>query len=254
MVVASILVIDPDPQTSAAAVAALRGKPLEVVTARDGTEGLRLAVPRPPQLLLLEPRAAQPDCATLVRTLRTRPEFALMPVIYLAERESVGGWIRGFQIGSDDFLPKPLDPLELGLRIMIALKLRERAERSMRPKPRLGDDWSEVMTGFRGTLEEIGLPSLMTLVEMERKTGVLVLLMEGQQEKIRIYFQEGQVLQALSDQTPFPRNVELIYSLLIRTRGKFDFRPGPVDLRNEVNSQTTRLLLEGARRLDESRA
>jgi len=87
---------------------------------------------------------------------------------------------------------------------------------------------------------------------MERKTGILVLTLEPKQEKVRLYLSEGRVLRARVDKKEEPRNAELVYRLLARTRGKFDFRPAGVLQEDEIQSSTTRLILEGARRIDES--
>jgi CheY-like chemotaxis protein len=193
--------------------------------------------------------------ANFVRTLRTHPESALVPVLFLGEQEPVEEKIQGFQLGSDDFLTKPVDPREVELRVAVANKLRTKAESILRPKNMDSPDFSSpgIMTAFRGTLDQIGLPSILSLVDMERKTGMLVLILEPAKEKARIYFYEGNVVRAHYDKKDKPKNAELIYELLARTEGKFEFRNMIVDSKDEVRSPTAHLLLEGARLIDESR-
>ena len=108
------------------------------------------------------------------------------------------------------------------------------------------------MTGFRGSLEQIGLSSLMTLMEIEHKTGTLVVLLEDEKDKARIFFYEGRPVRASLDRRNSPRNAELIFALLNRTQGKFDFRPAVIDPKDEIRTPTMTLLLEGARRIDEN--
>jgi hypothetical protein len=88
---------------------------------------------------------------------------------------------------------------------------------------------------------------------MERKTGMLVLILEPGKEKGRIYFSEGRVIRAAYDKKDRPKNAEMIYELLGHTEGKFEFRNVMVDTRDEVHSPTAHLLLEGARLIDEAR-
>jgi hypothetical protein len=109
------------------------------------------------------------------------------------------------------------------------------------------------MTAFRGTLDQIGLPSILSLVEMEQKTGMLVLVLDPGKEKARLYFSEGRAVRALYDKKDRPKNAELIYELLGRTEGKFEFRNMVVDGTDEIRNPTALLLLEGARLIDEAR-
>lgn len=252
MATVHILVADADGSTPQIVADALAARDCEVVSAADGEEALKLASSSTPDLMIVDPTLPKMDGLTLLRTLRSRPEFALVPAIFLADRRSVEEHILGFKIGADDFMPKPIFGEELDLRVALALKVRDRTESAIRPRAPAGSDWSVVMSGFRGALEQVGLPSLMGLLETEQKTGMLVILLEDQKDKARIYFREGRVMRAHLDKRAMPRNEELIYELLSRTRGRFDFRPSAVPGEDEIRSHTARLLLEGARRLDET--
>jgi DNA-binding response OmpR family regulator len=247
-----ILVADSDPTTSSIVAEALAARDCEISSAADGEVALRMATDAPPDLVILDPTLPRMDGLALLRTLRSRPEFALVPAIFLADRRSVEEHILGFKIGADDFMPKPVFGEELDLRVALALKVRDRTESAFRPRPAQGSDWSVVMSGFRGSLEQVGLPSLMSLFESEQKTGMLVVLLEDEKDKARLYFRDGHVVRAHLDKRAMPRNEELIYELLSRTRGRFDFRPSAVSGEDEIRSRTARLLLEGARRLDET--
>jgi CheY-like chemotaxis protein len=251
-----ILVIDPDPATQSAVASALDGRGYEITNVGDGEQGLMSATSGIPDVIILNAAAPKLNIAHFIHTLRTRPESALVPVLFIGEQDPVEKEIQGFQLGSDDFLHRPLEPRDLELRIAVANKLRQKAENTLRPKVDSNQaDFSSpgIMTAFKGTLDQIGLPSILSLVDMERKTGMLVLILEPGKEKARIYFSEGRVLRAAYDKKDRPRNADLIYELLAHTEGKFEFRNAMVDSRDEVHSPTARLLLEGARLIDESR-
>src|SRR6185295_1485211 len=228
-----ILVVDSDPATQSTIAAALDGRGYEIATSADGKQGLDKAIASLPDVIVLDADAPKLDISNFVRTLRTRPESALIPVLFIGEQAPVEEQIQGFQLGSDDVLHTPLDPRDLELRIAVANKLRQKAENTLRPKANDQMDFSSpgIMTAFRGTLDQIGLPSILSLVDMERKTGMLVLFLEPGKEKARLYFHEGRVVRAAYDKTATPKNADLVYELLNRSEGKFEFRNMGVDAR-----------------------
>jgi CheY-like chemotaxis protein len=56
-------------------------------------------------VIVLSASAPKMDIPTFIRTLRTRPESALVPVLFIGEQTPVEEQIQGFQLGSDDFPP-----------------------------------------------------------------------------------------------------------------------------------------------------
>jgi CheY-like chemotaxis protein len=250
-----ILLVASDEPTRSSIAGALTGRGYQITSFTQGDEALKNALAASPGVIVLDVAAPHLDVAVFVRTLRTHPESALVPVLFLGEQAPVEEKIQGFQLGSDDFLTKPVDPREVELRVAVANKLREKAESVLRPKNMDSPDFSSpgMLTAFRGTLDQIGLPSILSLVDMERKTGMLVLVLEPGKEKARVYFRDGRVMRALYDKKDRPKNAALVYELLGRTEGKFEFRNMVVDSKDEVLSPTAHLLLEGARLIDEAR-
>lgn len=250
-----VLVIDPDPALQGVVALALDGRSYAITRASNGDQGLESAQGSLPDVIVMNASTPKLDIAGFVRTLRTRPESALVPVLFIGEQGPIEEQLQGFQLGSDDFLHDPLEPRELELRVAVANKLRQKAENTLRPKAIDTADFSSpgIMTAFRGTLDQIGLPSILSLVDMERKTGMLVLVLEPGKEKARLYLHDGRVLRAAYDKKDRPKNAELVYELLGRTEGKFEFRNMIIDPRDEIQSPTAHLLLEGARLIDESR-
>jgi CheY-like chemotaxis protein len=250
-----ILLVDTDDVMRRVAGQALVPEKFDIAPALAADHGLEKALIWKPDLILLSPDLPKMDVATFVRTLRTRPATTLIPIIFLCSKDAVLEKISGFALGSDDFLPKPVDTRELEVRVAVSLRLREKMETAFRPKGMLSEDFSSpsLLTAFRGQLTQIGVPSLMSLIDMERKTGMLVLILEPEREKVRLYFDNGRVVRAKIDNKASPINAELVYDIMGRTQGKFEFRIVPVDNRDEINLPTALLLLEGARIMDETR-
>lgn len=218
-------------------------------------EAIRAASQNEADVMVVSPELLGLDLAAFVRALRMAPETALTPIIFLAAKAAIEPMIQGFQLGSDDFLPKPVDTRELELRLAVSKRLREKAETSFKPRHPDSADFSSatLLTAFRGSLDQIGLPSLLSLIDMERKTGVLVVVLEPGKEKVRLFFHDGRVIRAAFDKKDKPKNAELIYTILGRNQGRFEFRNLVVEGRDEIQSPIARLLLEGARLIDEGR-
>jgi two-component system OmpR family response regulator len=106
----------------------------------------------------------------------------------------------------------------------------------------------ELPTALTGALAHFGLPTVLTVLEMERRTGVLVV--RGAVRTGRISLREGQVVHAEIRGAPL-KGADAVYELLGWVDGGFIFRVGEVEAANEVRLPTSMLLLEAARRADE---
>ncbi|RMH40165.1 MAG: response regulator [Deltaproteobacteria bacterium] len=254
-----ILVADDDAWILRMVTTVLEKRGYRVDTATDGREALDRATASPPDLVITDVMMPRMDGWELVRALRARPEFAFVPVIFLTALSSDDDRIRGFRLGADDYLPKPFRFEELDLRVANTLRRTQMIERAAReriqtvpapPPPPAKPDGSGAFA-IAGSLAQIGLSSLLTLLELERKSGVLTLRAAGGGDTARIWLRDGRVVQAEIDGRDAPRDEECIYHLLTWSDGSFDFDSQEVDRPDRVGQTTTHLLMEGARRLDE---
>jgi len=205
----------------------------------------------PPDLVITDVMMPRMDGWTLVKALRSKAEFAFVPVLFLTALSSDEDRIKGFRLGADDYLPKPFRFEELDLRVANALRRKLLVEQSTRNQAR---NAQREGPGFNGSLDQIGLSSVLTVLEMERKSGVLVLARPGGGETARVFLRDGRVVRARLDGRPTPKNHEAVYHLLTWSEGRFEFSSLEVDMDDEVKTSTTHLLIEGARLLDEMRS
>jgi DNA-binding NarL/FixJ family response regulator len=84
-----------------------------VIAAKNGEEALAMMETYHPHLLVSDIRMPLSDGYDLLRRMRERPEFRLIPVIFLTERKSTEERIKGYQVGCDAYLPKPFEMTEL---------------------------------------------------------------------------------------------------------------------------------------------
>jgi hypothetical protein len=111
---------------------------------------------------------------------------------------------------------------------------------------------SENDPGLRGRLEQFGLPTVLTFLDLERRSGELLILADDKAGKI--WLRAGRVIAARIHGSRRV-NRAAIYELLGWDRGRFAFTLSEVSsAADEVGAPTTLLLVEAARRADEAAA
>lgn len=242
-----VLVVDDDLWMHRLIATFLRDLPLEIDAASDGTIAMAKALTSRPDLIISDVMMPGMDGWSLVRKLRAHAELAFIPFIFLTSLSSTADVLRGFRLGADDFLSKPFKGPELSERVQAALKSRGQTEELARGalEDRRG-------RGLQGTLKDVGLSSLLVLLEMERKTGLLVLARTEPAERCRIFIREGRVVAASSDADRGLVNALAVYHALYWPEGTFNFTGVAVEMPDQVQMTTTHLLMEGAQRIDEA--
>jgi DNA-binding response OmpR family regulator len=246
-----ILVVDDDTWILKMVTTVLAKRGHEIHVAKNGVEGLARAKEITPDLIITDIMMPQMDGWDLVRNIRSTPGISMVPVIFLTALSDDEDRIQGFRLGADDYLAKPFRFDELELRVDKAFRSKARLEAHLHgAQPRVKSSTGDLpAVGIRGTLDQVGLSSLLVMMEMERKSGILVL--RHKEDTARLFMKAGQILAARFDNKPEPRGADAIYELLTWKSGKFDFNSLEVDMEDEIGSTTTHLMLEGARRLDE---
>jgi DNA-binding NarL/FixJ family response regulator len=108
-----ILIADDDPGIRIAVKDYLELSGYSVIAAQNGQEALSLLENYHPHLLVSDIKMPRKDGYDLVKQVRQRPEFRLLPVIFLTERNTTEERILGYQAGCDVYLPKPFAMEEL---------------------------------------------------------------------------------------------------------------------------------------------
>ena len=101
-----ILVIDDDPSARDVMRRFLAREGFDVITAKDGEEGLELARETGPALITLDVLMPKRDGWSVLRELKATPALADIPVVMLTILDDRN---KGYALGADDFLSKPID-------------------------------------------------------------------------------------------------------------------------------------------------
>lgn len=165
-----ILLADDDPGIRLSVSDYLEMSNYIVLTAKNGQEALAMVEDYKPHLLVTDIVMPKMDGYELVRQVRQRPEFRLLPVIFLTARTNTEERIRGYQMGCDFYLAKPFDIKELGAMIRNLLERSQviQAERLRDPLP-----------AHLAEPGEAGQTALKTLDLTAREQQVLELLTHG---------------------------------------------------------------------------
>ena len=115
-----VLLVEDEEKVAGVVARALQAERLAVDTARDGREGLDLAVSNPYDLLIVDLMLPGLDGTELIRRLRRTN--AEVPVLVLTARDRVEDKIANFEVGADDYLTKPFAFAELVVRVKALLR------------------------------------------------------------------------------------------------------------------------------------
>ncbi len=113
----TILVVDDDPGTRLSISDYLELSGYSVIVADDGQEALAKVEEYHPDLMVTDIVMPRMNGYELVRQVRQKSEFRLLPVILLTARTKTQERILGYQSGCDLYLPKPFELEELGAAI-----------------------------------------------------------------------------------------------------------------------------------------
>ncbi|WP_031463386.1 response regulator transcription factor [Paenibacillus polymyxa] len=114
-----VLVVDDDPHIRELVRHFLRLEGLEVVEAVDGLDAMRLFDKTKVDLLVLDIMMPGMDGWELCRKLREQTD---LPLLMLTAKGETSQIVKGFALGTDDYLVKPFDPMVLVARVKALLK------------------------------------------------------------------------------------------------------------------------------------
>lgn len=98
----------------------------EVTTAADGLEGWAKALAQLPDLVISDVMMPRSDGLELCRKLKQHPKTAHIPVLLLTARTAALHEVEGFELGADDYVSKPFNPLVLQAKVATLLRNRGR--------------------------------------------------------------------------------------------------------------------------------
>jgi DNA-binding response OmpR family regulator len=122
----TVMVVDDDPNALDIVRTFLESRGYPVATARDGSEALAMLEEVRPAIVLLDVMMPGMDGWEVARVIKNHPNFGSTRVVMLTARSDFADKHEGLRAGADDYIVKPIQLQELGERVELNLKAREK--------------------------------------------------------------------------------------------------------------------------------
>ncbi len=232
-----VLIADTDAERSRRIVEACTRHGLVCSTSSQGAEALEIALADMPAAVLATLDLPLIDGPKLAAILHANPRTQGIGVLFLcdseadAERDDLDGQV----------LPPGADPDTVARCLQAFVVHRESS----------GAAQADEEGGVEGQLAHVSVADLLQLFHANRRTGTLELDRtepHGRAERGRILLRGGEVVQAAVGSVEAEK---ALYRLLAWERGRFAFKPSPVNIEPTIQKPTRDLLREGLRQLKE---
>ncbi len=127
----TVLIVDDNIDTVELLKKRLKAEGYNTEEAYDGEEALKKVQERLPDLIVLDLMMPKIDGYEVCRRLKTDERTKLIPIIMLTAKADVESKVKGFDIGADDYVPKPFDYRELSARIRSLITRKEESEKAI---------------------------------------------------------------------------------------------------------------------------
>jgi len=124
-----VLVVDDNQQNLELLQAYLEDMDCETIPARDGLEALEIIGEKSPDLILLDVMMPKMSGFEVCKRIKNDPKTADIPIIMVTALNEFGDIERGIDSGTDDFISKPVNKLELTTRVKTMLKLKHLSDK-----------------------------------------------------------------------------------------------------------------------------
>ena len=124
-----VLVVDDNQQNLELLQAYLEDMDCQTIPANDGPQALDIVADNPPDLILLDIMMPKMSGFEVCKRLKKDPKTSDIPIIMVTALNEFGDIERGLDSGTDDFLSKPVNKLELLTRVRTMLKLKHLSDK-----------------------------------------------------------------------------------------------------------------------------
>jgi len=173
-----LLIVDDDPLIRLLARERLGNDRLEVIEAGSGEEGIEVFRESRPDLILLDVEMPGLDGFDVCQAIREDPAGKHVPIVILTVRDDIESIERAYEVGSTDFMSKPLNWIVLSHRIRYILRASESFLAIRSQQVRLDEVQQHARLGNWEVDLKNGLMSassaLRTLIDLSHTTELLV--------------------------------------------------------------------------------
>lgn len=232
-----VMVVEPGAPLRARMIRCLEAAGFQATAAASAMDALDAGMSARPDAVIAASTMPAMTGVDLAYAMSEHATLSGVPLVLIGDDGDLGR-LEAFRAGVRDYIPVPFLDEELVIRL----------HRVVTSAP-------VTSPGLRGSLVDIGLGTLLSLLEFERKSGVLLVLRTS--ELARVFVAHGKILKVEATTgfgVPKDRPKDRLMRLLDWRDGQFEFSPADIGGRDEVGLSVTQVLLEHARTRDEQRA
>jgi adenylate cyclase len=188
-----VLVVDDDRVNRMLLTRSLEREGHRVCCAEDGLGALEVLRRDPCDVVLLDIVMPELDGVSVLKRIKSDPALQDVPVIMISGVEETESVLRCIELGAEDYLPKPFDPVLLRARISAGLT-----------KKRLHELERERLRGlFSRFVPEHVVEDVLERTDDDLRLG-------GSRDRGTVMFTDLRGFTAFSESTPPPRLIELL--------------------------------------------
>ena len=120
----TVLIVDDNAQNLELLQAFLESLPLKIVTAADGVEALEKVSQFNPDLILLDIMMPRMSGFQVCKKLKSDPKTRDIQILMVTALNELGDIEQATECGTDDFVSKPINKIELVTRVKSLLSVR----------------------------------------------------------------------------------------------------------------------------------
>lgn len=242
-----MLVIEDDEWVSRLLSSAIREVGYEVLVRDTAEGGFSTACESEPECIVCDIDLPDHDGYWVARNVRTHPSrVSVTPFLFLSGHDDQESRLEGFHVGADVYMTKPFRVGEvvaqIGALVDMASRLRHRRD-SLLSIPAAAEQ-----TAIEGDLSQMSIATVLTVLEMERRSGVFEVVSKKRRAQLDIA--GGCILHGTVGGTRVS-TLAALRTMLSWKVGRFSFAPAirePPVTRKSIAAY----LLEATRLEDES--
>ncbi len=180
-----ILIVHGDPIVKMSLEAELSQEGYETANALDGKEALDKVLQAKPDIIISGIKMPHIDGYKLHGLLRQNKETSNIPFIFLPGKGEVSEQLKALQMGADDYLIMPVIIKVLLSRIV---KVLEKSAKACSFRNQVN---------FKGNVGQLNMSDVQSIVEMNCKSGELILRNRVGRKLGSVHFRDGKLINAL---------------------------------------------------------
>ena len=140
----SVLVVDDTEMNRDMLCALLEADGHQTAVAENGRLALELIKAKPFDLVLLDVMMPEMNGYQVLEHLKSDPALRDIPIIVLSALDEIGSVVRCIELGAEDYLPKPFDPILLRARIGACLEKKHLRDQEVHLRNELSE-WNKLL-------------------------------------------------------------------------------------------------------------